>query len=227
MTQDSSQPAATADSARSEPVAVAPLEAVVFDLGMVLVEIDFSRSFATWAGHAGVEPGALAARYRADEAYERHERGELDGLAYLELLGSQLGVDLTPAQWTQGWVDLLLEPVRGIEALVDALDPRLKKAVFSNTNATHAAVFEARYGGLLARFDRVFLSHELGMRKPERRAFERVAAELGVAPQRVLFLDDNEANIAGAGATGMRTVLVRSIDDTRRGLASAGALSRG
>ena len=224
MTQDSSQPAATADSARSEPVAVAPLEAVVFDLGMVLVEIDFSRSFATWAGHAGVEPGALAARYRADEAYERHERGELDGPAYLKSLGSQFGVDLTPAQWTQGWVDLLLEPVRGIEALVDALDPRLKKAVFSNTNATHAAVFEARYGGLLARFDRVFLSHELGMRKPERRAFERVAAELGVAPQRVLFLDDNEANIAGAGATGMRTVLVRSIDDTRRGLAAAGAL---
>lgn len=203
-----------------------PLEAVIFDLGMVLVEIDFQRSFATWAAHAGVDAGDLSSRYATDEAYERHERGELEGLAYLESVGRQLGIDLTPAQWTGGWVDLLLEPVRGIEAVIDALQPTLKRAVFSNTNATHAAVFGARYGELLARFDRVFLSHELGMRKPERRAFERVAAELGVAPRRILFLDDNEANLAGAQTVGMRTVRVRSIEDTKQGLAAAAALVR-
>ena len=38
----------------------------------------------------------------------------------------------------------------------------------------------------------------------------------------MLFLDDNEANLAGARAVGMRTVLVRSIDDSRAGLAAAG-----
>lgn len=203
-----------------------PLEAVIFDLGMVLVEIDFQRSFASWAAHAGVDAGDLSSRYTTDEAYERHERGELEGPAYLQSVGRQLGIDLTPAQWVGGWVDLLLEPVRGIEAVIDALQPALKRAVFSNTNATHAAVFAARYGELLARFDRVFLSHELGMRKPEQRAFERVASELGVAPGRILFLDDNEANLAGARSLGMRTVLVRSIEDTKQGLAAAGALVR-
>lgn len=217
-----SEPAA--DAAIDLPEADEPLEAVIFDLGMVLVEIDFGRSFACWAGHAGVDAAGLSQRYAVDEHYERHERGELDGPAYLQAVGRRLGIELTEAQWAQGWVDLLLEPVPGIEAVVDALDPRLKKAVFSNTNALHAAVFEARYGDLLARFDRVFLSNELGLRKPERRAFERVAAELGVAPKRILFLDDNAANIAGAQAVGMRTVLVGSIDDTRRGLAAAGAL---
>ncbi len=220
MTQPANQPAHPIASTPDEP-----LEAVIFDLGMVLVEIDFRRSFATWAGYAGVDPDLLSSRYAADEAYERHERGELEGEAYLRSVGRQLGIDLTPAQWTRGWVDLLLEPVRGIESLVDALRPGLKRAVFSNTNAMHAAVFAARYGDLLGRFDRVFLSHELGMRKPERQAFERVAAELGVPPSRVLFLDDNDANIAGAQATGMRTVRVGSIDDTRRGLVAAGALA--
>ena len=202
-------------------------EAVVFDLGMVLVEIDFARSFASWGVDAGVDPAILAGRYQADLDYERHERGEIGVEAYLSSVGRRLGIELTPQQWEQGWLDLLLDPVKGIEALVDSVDPRLKKAVFSNTNASHAAVFERRYGELLARFDRVFLSNELGLRKPEQQAFERVAAELGVAPQRVLFLDDNEANLAGARAVGMRTVLVRSIDDSRAGLAAAGVLGRG
>ena len=193
---------------------------------MVLVEIDFSRSFARWAADAGADPAELARRYQADGDYERHERGELGTAAYLATVGRRLGITLTPQQWEQGWLDLLLEPAKGIEALVDAVDPRLKKAVFSNTNASHAAVFEQRYGPLLARFDRVFLSNELGLRKPEARAFERVANELGVAPQRILFLDDNEANLTGARGVGMRTVLVRSIDDSRAGLQAAGVLCR-
>lgn len=197
---------------------------MIFDLGMVLVEIDFARSFARWGGDAGVDPAELARRYVADIDYERHERGEIDTASYLTSVGRRLGIRLTAQQWEQGWLDLLLEPVVGIEAVVDGLDPRLMKAVFSNTNASHAAVFGQRYGKLLSRFDRVFLSNELRMRKPEARAFERVAAELGIAPSRILFLDDNEANLTGAQGVGMRTVLVRSIDDTRRGLAEAGLL---
>ena len=226
----SPDPAATTASidpaiAPTDPaVSTDPIEAVVFDLGMVLVEIDFTRSFAHWGALAGVDPATLARRYAADIDYERHERGELDTRAYLASVGRRLGIELTPRQWEQGWLDLLLEPVEGIEALIDKVDPALRKAVFSNTNASHAAVFERRYGPLLRRFDRIFLSNELGMRKPEARAFERVAAELDVAPSRILFLDDNEANLAGARGVGMRTVLVRSIEDTRGGVDLANRL---
>lgn len=200
------------------------LEAVVFDLGMVLVEIDFARSFAWWGGQAGVDPARLAERFVTDDDYDRHERGEIDGPTYFAQVGKRLGIELPLQTWEAGWQALLLEPVLGIEALVDAVDPRLKKAVFSNTNATHARVFGPRYGALLARFDRVFLSQEIGMRKPEARAFEHVAAELGTRPSRILFLDDNVANIAGAAAVGYRTVQVGSIDDSRRGLEAAGVL---
>ncbi len=32
------------------------VRALVFDLGNVLVEIDFSRVLSVWAGYAGLEP---------------------------------------------------------------------------------------------------------------------------------------------------------------------------
>lgn len=80
--------------------------------------------------------------------------------------------------------------------------------MLTNTNRTHAAHYEERHGDLLGLVDSVFASHELGMRKPEARVYDHVVATLGVAPDAVLFLDDNRANLAGAAARGLRTLHV-------------------
>jgi putative hydrolase of the HAD superfamily len=59
----------------------------------------------------------------------------------------------------------------------------------------------------------------MGLRKPERAAFERVARAIGVAPGRILFFDDTEANVAGARAAGFQAVHVRSPEDVAAALA--------
>jgi putative hydrolase of the HAD superfamily len=207
-----------------DPHAIEPIEAVVFDLGRVLVAIEFERTLARWARDAGADPAALVGRWRQGIDYERHERGEIDDPTFFGTVARDLALELTAQQWHDGWLELLREPVSGIEELIDRLDPRLKKAVFSNTNAAHETVLEARYGPLLARFDRVFLSHRLAQRKPEIAAFRMVAEELGAAPGRILFFDDLLLNVAGARAAGLQAVLVRSIDDVRGALEAAGAL---
>ncbi len=52
-------------------------------------------------------------------------------------------------------------------------------------------------------FDVVVISAEVGMRKPERRIFRHTAAQLGLEPQECVFIDDIEANVAAAEATGL------------------------
>ena len=84
---------------------------------------------------------------------------------------------------------------------------------FTNTNPTHWAYLTPRFGNVLAEFERIFLSSSIGMRKPEARAFQHVAAEMGCAPEEILFFDDSPANVEGARAVGLQTVLVRSTDD--------------
>jgi len=73
---------------------------------------------------------------------------------------------------------------------------------------------------VLRRFRKVFVSFELGRRKPERAAFEAIAAVIGVPLDRILFFDDTLANVEGARSIGMAAVLVRSPADVSEALAA-------
>ena len=64
------------------------------------------------------------------------------------------------------------------------------------------------------------MSCELGRRKPERAAFEAIAAAIGVPLPRILFFDDPPVNVEGARAIGMPAVLVRSPTDVSAALAA-------
>lgn len=80
----------------------------------------------------------------------------------------------------------------------------------TNTNSIHEQVWKIKYRESLSHFDKVFCSHELKARKPEKEAYQSVLDYLGVQPQRTVFLDDSYANTAGAAQLGIKTILVES-----------------
>ena len=80
----------------------------------------------------------------------------------------------------------------------------------SNTNALHWDHHFARWP-LLDGFDYRFLSFELGLLKPDRELFDRVAELLPYPAERILFLDDNTLNVDGATAAGFTAVHVRGV----------------
>ena len=61
---------------------------------------------------------------------------------------------------------------------------------------------------VMAMFDLVVESSIEGVRKPEPRAYEIVLERLGVAPERMLFLDDLGINLKPAAKMGMTTIKV-------------------
>ncbi|MNC96516.1 Alpha-D-glucose-1-phosphate phosphatase YihX [compost metagenome] len=73
---------------------------------------------------------------------------------------------------------------------------------------------------MLRVFRRVFVSCEIGKRKPDAEAFRAVAADMGFPESRILFFDDSLENVEGARAVGMRAVHVKSIADVENVLKS-------
>jgi putative hydrolase of the HAD superfamily len=65
-------------------------------------------------------------------------------------------------------------------------------------------------------FQRIFVSSEMGVRKPEPRSYEAVSRELGIPLDRMVFYDDTQENVEGARAVGMQAVHVRSSGDVAR-----------
>jgi epoxide hydrolase-like predicted phosphatase len=84
----------------------------------------------------------------------------------------------------------------------------LKLAVLSNTIEPHARA--VRESGQFDGFDRTFLSHEIGMRKPDPAIYQYVLDELEVRPQEAIFIDDDKVNVEAAQALGINGIIYKS-----------------
>jgi putative hydrolase of the HAD superfamily len=189
------------------------IDAVVFDLGNVLVEIDFHRVFACWARYARCPVEHIAERYAHDHHYEKHERGEINAAEYFAALRESLAVNISDEQFLDGWNQIFVGEMPSIRQLTSQYAALFPIYAFSNSNESHKAVWLQRYSQLLQPFKQVFISCEIGKRKPETDAYLHVAKAIGTEPERILFFDDSQQNIEGAQQVGMHTKKIDSVAD--------------
>ena len=185
----------------------------MFDLGGVVFTVDFDKVFAHWAALAHIPVETIKSRYRPDDWYERHERGEITASEYFGALRRTLGLDLSDEQFASGWNALFEPEPAGAFALFESLGRRMPIYAFSNSNRLHRSFWEQKYAKTLSHFRKVFVSCDLGLRKPESAAYRRVADAIGIAPGRILFFDDTEENIHGALEIGMPAIHVGGTSD--------------
>ena len=196
-----------------------PVEALLFDLGGVIMDVDFERVTRRWAAHAGCDAAELHARYTPDEHYRQHERGAISDETYWAALRGTLGIDISDAHFLEGWNAIFDGVIPGVSDWLEPACARLPSYAFSNTNPAHEVFWSAAYADTLKPLRGVFVSSRIGLRKPDRQAFDFVVREIGVAAPRILFFDDALANVEGARAAGLRAVHVRSNADVAAALA--------
>lgn len=204
------------------PLSPGDADALLFDLGRVVLDIDFSRTLRVWAEHAACEPAQLAQRFLRDELYHRHEKGEISDEIYFAGLRSSLGVALSDSQMIEGWNAIFVGEVAGINQLLGRAARRLPLYALSNTNAAHVACFSKLYGDVLGHFREIFVSSAIGLRKPDAGAYDHVVRTIGVPAERIVFFDDLAENIEGAQKRGLKAVHVTSPDDVARALVALG-----
>lgn len=199
------------------------VDALLFDIGRVVLDIDFNKTVACWAGHAGCEPTSLVGRITSrDEIYQRHEKGQISDAEFFGAVRALLGIGISDAQFLEGWNAIFAGEMPGIAPLLERAAKRLPLYAFSNTNGAHAEHFSASYAGVLGHFREIFLSSSIGLRKPDAEAYDHVVKAIGAPAERIVFFDDLAENIDGARAHGLRTVHVRSVDDVAEALAALG-----
>jgi glucose-1-phosphatase len=197
--------------------------ALLFDLGRVVINIDFERAVACWAQHANCDPMLVKHRFSPDAHYQRHERGEIDGEAYFAHLGSSLGMRLSYAQMLEGWNAIFVGEMPGMSELLMRAARQMPLYAFTNSNREHQRYWSLHFADILSHFREVYVSSAIGRRKPEPEAYDHVVHAIGVPAGRILFFDDNLENIISARARGLQAVHVRSIADVKDAIAELAA----
>ena len=196
-------------------------EVLLFDVGNVLIEVDFARVTAAWAAAAGVPVERIAASFTVDAAFREHETGALDDAGYFAHLRKHLGIALSDEAFRVGWNEVFVAPMPDMEMLLPTLARRFPLYGFSNTNRCHAAHFVPRYSGVIGHLRELFCSCDLGWRKPDPRAYAEVVRRIGVPAARIAFFDDLEENVEAARRVGMLAFPARGaagVHDALQGL---------
>ena len=196
------------------------IEALLFDLGNVVIDIDFERIFKKWSHYSGVPAEDMKSEFQIDSVYEQHERGEIEGAEYHHHLAQKFGMNLSYEQFCEGWNDIMVAPIdQTVDALI-SLKGRVPLYALSNANTLHKQHWEKHYHHELSHFEKVFVSSDIGCRKPEPAAYQHVFDDIGIAAQNIVFFDDLLTNVEAANALGMKAIQVRSALDVEAFIAA-------
>jgi putative hydrolase of the HAD superfamily len=121
-----------------------------------------------------------------------------------------------------GWNAIFGGEIAETTAMLRAMRYKIPCYAFTNSNGAHAVTMSSMFPAVVKSFKCVFASHVIGLRKPEREAFDYIAEAIGIAPKSILFFDDLLENVQGASAAGLQVVHVRSPIDVQIALKSLG-----
>jgi glucose-1-phosphatase len=203
-------------------MAMKPADALLFDLGRVVIDIDFARAIASWAGHARCDPRLIEERFRRDVSYRCHEVGEIDSVEYFAGLQAACAIDISYDQFLQGWNAIFIGEMPGMADLLKRAARQLPLYAFTNTNPDHELVWSQRFAPILANFTEIFVSWKIRLRKPDAAAYDHVVKAIGAPAARIVFFDDGLENVEGARARGLQAVHIRSTADVADALAVLG-----
>jgi putative hydrolase of the HAD superfamily len=204
----------------------ARIDAILFDLGGVLIELAGVERMLAWSPSLGT-PEELWRRWLASPAVRSYETGRSDRDAFADAIIVEFGLPVAREDFLAefAWWPRTLHP--GAGALLARLAPRYTLASLSNTNELHWERFEREWA-LAGMFHRNFPSYAVGKLKPDAEYFEHVLDALDVKPGHALFVDDNRINVEAARAVGLHARQVKRFDDLGPTLAEAGvALASG
>ena len=191
-------------------VRLSDFDAIIFDFGGVILDIDPDLSRRRFAEMLGIEN---ARKLETEQLPQLYETGSISRTEFVDRINLIAKTNIPENEIIAAWNAMLLNYKPARIEWIKRLHKDHKLLLLSNTNDAHFEYFHnkliAEYGVTFYQlFDHVYLSHEMGLLKPSHEIYERVIAEQQLNLQRTLFIEDTARNVAGAQEVGLQTLLI-------------------
>jgi putative hydrolase of the HAD superfamily len=176
---------------------------IIFDLGGVILNIDYNKTSQEFQNLGFTNFDEFYSQKEQTSIFNDLETGRINEHEFVAQIKTHKN-DLTHAQIISAWNAMLLNlPKQRIE-LIKKLSQKYNVFLLSNTNEIHYHSFiksiekEFREDILTPCFSKVYYSHSIGHRKPNKSCFEHVLEDAQISARETLFLDDSIQHIEGA-----------------------------
>src|SRR3989304_7627335 len=139
-----------------------PFSIILFDLGNVLVKVDYP-AFLRTLGFDHQMTGAELYHLLEDES-RAFEMGKATAEEFLDVINTKLGSSYTFDEFRKAWISILPSVLPGSTELVERLSREYRLMLLSNTNALHLH-HTVEMLPSLRWFERLFVSYEIGALK--------------------------------------------------------------
>jgi 2-haloacid dehalogenase len=199
------------------------IEAVVFDIGRVLVDWNPEGFYDARLGRETrerffAETGVTAMNDEIDRGAPMRDVVAAHAARYPDWAEEIL-------HWHESWGELIGPDLPHTGRLLMALKARsIPVFALSNVGVENYAIVSKRYP-VLAEFDQLYLSGALRLIKPDPRIYAALEDGTGIAPGALLFTDDRADNIDAAATRGWQTHLFEHPEGLAARLVAEGLLT--
>jgi FMN phosphatase YigB (HAD superfamily) len=187
------------------------IRTVIFDLGGVIVPLDFARLYGRLAEHCKVPAAEIPQKIAETGLVPLLESGAMPAEEFTEKIVALLGLVVPDGRFGGLWSSLFPGHTLLPESLMVGVKKHHRLLLLSNTNAIHFEMVRENYG-LLRHFDHYVLSHEVGAMKPSPKIYEAAIAAAQCQPEECFFTDDIAVYVEGARKAGMRSEQFQSYE---------------
>ena len=187
------------------------IKAIIFDFGGVLIDLNYHATIDAFQQLGIHNFDTLYTQAQQSNLFDDIETGKISSQRFINGLLDYLPHTVTPNEVVTAWNAMLLDIDPEKAHLLTELRKKYPVYLLSNTNEIHINLAYRRWEKTMGHpiqnyFNKIYLSHEVGMRKPHKEIFEHVCADSGLNPQHTLFIDDSIQHIEGAQKVGLKTI---------------------
>lgn len=177
---------------------------IIFDLGGVVLNLDQQKTIRAFK-KLGADLDQLNEN---SSLFTDFETGKIDANFFVDTLHAHLNGTASKEAIIHAWNSMLLELPSERVDLINSLKKDYQLILLSNTNSIHIDAVYQEHGKEVfeSLFSKIFLSHEIGLRKPTVECYKHVLAAAGIKGEESIFVDDMPINIKGAEQAGIHTI---------------------
>jgi putative hydrolase of the HAD superfamily len=187
------------------------IENIIFDLGGVLLDIDFKKTAEAFT-KLGIEDfNKLFSHQSPNPIYYDFEKGLISHENFRKEIKRQINLNISDADFDWAWNALLGNYTDDRLKIALELKKTHRTFLLSNTNIIHCWHYtnnlktNHNIESLDALFEKAYFSFDCKMRKPDLEIYEFALQNSNLVAEKTLFIDDFKENIDAAAKLGIKT----------------------